>query len=158
MSGELMYIEVLDQPAEVIVVDNGIKDTIEVYTTVEVPVNQGAISVEVQGEVGSDIAVGAETIVMMPYNASITGWTILEVDENSCSIVIDVLKSDFASFPSFASIAGLEKPTISSGIKGQDLSLMTWDPIVSEGDFIKIRVESNTGAKNITLSLQLLKT
>ena len=157
MSGELLYIEVLDQPAEVIIVDNDQMDAVEVYTVFEEPVNQGSISVSIQGEIGGTIPVDSESVIEMPYNAKIVSTTLLEADENVCTCVIDVLKSNFASFPTFTSIAGIEKPSITAGIKSQDLSLTTWTQNVEKGDLIKIRVDSNTGAKNLSLSIQLLK-
>jgi hypothetical protein len=157
MSGELLYIEVLDQPAEVIVVDAGVDDVIDVFVNGETPVNYGAISVSIQGELNGSIAADTETIVEMPYDAKISGWTLLEADGNTCTIVIDVLKSNFIDFPTFTSIAGTEKPTITAGVKAQDIALSTWLQNVTKGDLIKILVVSNTGAKNISLSLQLLK-
>jgi hypothetical protein len=77
------------------------------------------------------------------------------------SIVIDVWKDTYGNFPPTAldTITGSEKPTISSGVKGQDLGLSTWGSgkNVTAGDTIRFHVDSCTAITKATLVLQAVK-
>jgi hypothetical protein len=84
----------------------------------------------------------------------ITGWTLLA--NISGSIVLGVKKTDFATYPTATSIAGTEKPTLSSSNKSQDLVLSTWDTEVSEGDIIEYSVESVSTITKVSLFLHII--
>jgi hypothetical protein len=73
--------------------------------------------------------------------------------------VIDVWKDTYANFPPVVgdSIAGTEKPTLSSVSKNQDLSLSTWTTSISSGDIIRLYVESATTVTRVTLSIKYTK-
>lgn len=93
--------------------------------------------------------------VEIPFAATVGGWTL--VGDASGSLVLDVLKSDYAGFPPTASIAGTEKPTIASAQKGRDLSLSSWTAAISQWDWLAIKVDSVTTIKQATLSLRLTR-
>lgn len=107
---------------------------------------------------GSVISTGVKGDIEIPYNATITGWTILS--DVSGSIVVDVWKDTYANFPPTVAdtIAGSEKPTISSATKGQDLSLSTWTTTVTAGDIIRFNVDSATTITKAALFLRLVPT
>ena len=100
---------------------------------------------------GSDILVGSKTQISLPYNLIISSWTILS--DSVGSIVIDVWKSDYSTYPPTAanSITGTEKPTLSSSDKNNDNSLTTWTTNITSGDTLIFNVESCSGIKNVTL-------
>jgi len=94
----------------------------------------------------------------MPYSGTITGWEIMA--DVSGSIVIDVWKDTYANYPPTIAntIAGTEKPTLSSQTKNQDLTLTTWTTTVSEGDIIKFNVDSSSTVNKVYLTIYINKT
>jgi hypothetical protein len=69
------------------------------------------------------------------------------------SIAIDVLKTDFATFPTTASICGGTPPSISSGSKMQDATLSGWTTAVSAGDVLTFRLLSTSTLTSATIKL-----
>ena len=107
---------------------------------------------------GSAIATGEKGHVELPFAMTITGWTILA--DQSGSIVVDVWKDAYANYPptNADSIAGTEKPTLSSAQKNQDLSLTTWTTGVAAGHILAFEVESATNVTRVTVALRGRKT
>jgi hypothetical protein len=89
---------------------------------------------------GAVISAGASGHKPVAITGTITKWEI--VSTATGSIVVDVKKSTYAGYDTFATIAGTEKPTISSGTKGTDTSLTTWTASVTAGDRIQPVVDS----------------
>lgn len=99
--------------------------------------------------------------VVIPFGGYITGWRILEISSTpiSSSIVVDVKKTTYDNYPSsFTSIAGSEKPTLSSAVKNQDTTLTTWTINFDAGDVFEFDVESVTSAKNVSVMLMYVRT
>jgi hypothetical protein len=107
---------------------------------------------------GSAIATGEKGHVEPSFAMTITGWTILA--DQSGSIVVDVWKNTYANYPptSADSIAGTEKPTLSSAQKSQDLSLTTWTTAVAAGDILAFNVDSASTVTRVTVALRGRKT
>ena len=107
---------------------------------------------------GSAITTGEKGHLEIPFACTITGWTLLAAQ--SGSIVIDVWKDTYANFPPTVAdtIAGSEKPTLSSAQKNQDLALGTWTTAVSAGDILAFNVDSASTVERITLSIRATKT
>ena len=118
--------------------------------------NLGSFGITIDGG-GSAITTGVKGYVQIPYNGTITGWTILA--DQSGSIVVDVWKDTFANYPPLVadSIAGSEKPTLSSVIKNQDLALSTWTTSVTAGDIIAFNVDSASTVTRVNLSINITK-
>lgn len=116
-----------------------------------------AIAIEI-GNGDSVITTGVKGDIEIPFAMTITGWTL--VADVSGSIVIDVWKDTYANFPPTVAdtIAGSEKPTLSSAAKNQDLSLSTWTTSIAAGDILRFNVDSITTCKKITLVLRGVKT
>lgn len=108
---------------------------------------------------GSTITTGVKGGVRVPWDCTVTGWEIASVNNTSGSIVVDVWRDTYANLPPTAldSIAGTEKPTISSSTKGQDTSLSTWTVSLSAGDWLYINVDSVTSLTLVSLSIQVTK-
>lgn len=98
---------------------------------------------------GSPITTGSKGYIVIPAAMTVTGWTV--VGDQSGSIVIDVKRATYAAFPTTASIAGSEKPTLSSGQKNQDIALSTWTTSLNAGDVIEFVVESVSGVERVNL-------
>jgi hypothetical protein len=116
----------------------------------------GSFGVTIDGG-GSAITTGVKGYVQIPYSGTITGWNLFA--DQTGSIVIDVWKDNYATFPPSVAdtIAGSEKPTLSSVQKNQDLSLSTWTTSVSAGDIIAFNVDSASTVTRVTLSINITK-
>ena len=63
--------------------------------------------------------------VYVPVSCTITGWVLTNDQNGSCTV--DVLRSTYTNFPTTASIAGTDKPTIApASRKGQNLAISAW--------------------------------
>lgn len=117
------------------------------------------IGIKIDGG-GAEIIAGFKDRFRIPYDATIVGWEIFETTEVPItgSIVIDVAKGTYADYdttPTFVSISGTEKPTLTNSVKNQDLTLTTWTTAVSEGDLIEYIVDSASTVEIIQLYLIL---
>lgn len=103
---------------------------------------------------GSAITTGVKGYLEVPFGMTITGWTL--VAKESGSIVIDVWKDTYANFPPTVAdtIAGTEKPTLSSVQKNQDTSLSSWTTAITAGDVLGFNVDSITTCTQVTLTLR----
>lgn len=104
---------------------------------------------------GSAIGTGVKGNIRVPYNCTVTGWT-LTADQTG-SIVIGVWRDSYANYPPVVgdSIAGTEKPTLSSASKNQDLSLTTWTTSLLQDDILRINVDSVSTVTRVELHLHL---
>ena len=118
--------------------------------------DKGSFGITIDGG-GSAITTGVKSYIQIPYNGTITGWTILA--DQFGSIVIDIWKDTFANFPPLIadSIAGSEKPTLSTAIKNEDLVLSTWTTSVTAGDIIAFNVDSASTVTRVNLSINITK-
>jgi hypothetical protein len=105
---------------------------------------------------GLPVNVGATAFVSIPYNATITGWTIAGDKVGSC--VIDVSRATYAAFPTFTAIDGSEPPTLTAVQKNQDLSLNNWTNTLIIGDVVQFYVTSNDVLTYIYVTLNITKT
>lgn len=120
------------------------------YDKIESLSSSGSFGITIDGG-GSAITTGQKGYVSVPYGMTITGWDIFA--DQSGSIVVDVWKDTYANFPPIAgdSIAGTEKPTLSSAQKNQDTSLSTWTTTVTAGDVIGFNVDSAATVTRVTV-------
>ena len=106
---------------------------------------------------GSVITTGVKGYVTVPYNCTITGWTVIA--DVSGSLVVDVWKDSYTNYPptSADSIAGSQKPTLVNSVKNQNLSVTAWSTTINAGDVIGFSVESATSVKRVHLSINTTK-
>jgi hypothetical protein len=97
---------------------------------------------------GSPVTTGSKGYKYIPWDCTITGWNIL--GDVSGSVVVDVKKSG-------VSIAGTEKPTLSSASSNQDLALSTWSTSLLAGDVIEFVVDSASTLTRTTLTILVTK-
>lgn len=92
--------------------------------------------------------------ISIPYNCTITGWTI--TGDQSGSAVIDVLRAPYAAFPTIASIAGSDKPTLSAAQKNVDSSLIGWgSTALNAGDELQVNLNSVATCTRLNLTITI---
>lgn len=101
---------------------------------------------------------GDKNFFEVPFDCVVTAWRL--VADQSGSIVIDVWKDVFASFPPAVAdtIAGSEKPTLSSARSNEDTNLTTWTTALTDGDWLAFNIDSATTVQRVTLSLTVRRT
>lgn len=105
------------------------------------------------------ITTGVKGFLMVPFDCTITGWDLIA--DASGSIVIDVWKDTYSNFPPTVAdtIAGSEKPTLSTAQKNQDTSLSSWTTtLTGYTDWLGFNVDSATTVKQVTLGLRVTRT
>lgn len=110
---------------------------------------------------GSVIATGRKLAVHVPFACTVLAWTLTADDpwDTNVSIVIDVDRYTYANYPTTGgSIAGSEKPTLSSAKKNQDLALGTWTTSLNQYDVLVADVESASTVTRASLSLLVKRT
>jgi hypothetical protein len=115
-----------------------------------------AINVVFDGSSSGGITTGIKGDLPVPYNCRITGVTMLA--DQSGSIVVDILKSNYAGFPPTTSIigGGGTKPTISSNDQSQDTSMTGWTTVeIDAGDILRFEVVSVTAITRLTMALNV---
>lgn len=104
---------------------------------------------------GSTPSTGVRGQINIPTGCTLTGW-VLTADQSG-SGVVDVLRSTYAGFPSTSSIAGTDKPTLSSVQKNENLGpLSGWtSTALSAGDQLQINLNSVTTCTLLCLTLNV---
>ena len=103
---------------------------------------------------GSAITTGKKGVIVLDGNYTVTGWTIIA--DQSGSIVVDVNRATYTNFPTTASIAGTELPTLSSVQKNEDLTLSSWTTTLSARDVLEFEVDSASTVTRVTVALRLV--
>jgi hypothetical protein len=111
---------------------------------------------------GSAIAGGTQAELSLFADVKITKWRILEQSNNSGSITVDVRRCTYAQFDSGAthpvsgdSIAGTDKPTLSSAVKNESTALTGWDTTLDAGDVLWFVAEGTpTSVQKVTVELE----
>jgi hypothetical protein len=103
---------------------------------------------------GSAITTGIVADVVVPFDMTITGWTILS--DQTGSIVVDIWKDSYANYPPDVAdtITGTEKPTLSSASKNQDNALSSWTTAITAGDILRFNVDSAATVQRVTLIIE----
>lgn len=148
-SGDLFQVNSSGQVATASVLDTSIATTADVLLS--------SFGVTLDGG-GSAITTGVKGFISIPYNGAIQSWDIFA--DQSGSIVLDIWKDTFANAPPTVAdtIAGSEKPTLSSASKNQDTNLTTWTTSVSAGDVIGFNVDSASTVTRVTVVIKIKKT
>lgn len=122
--------------------------------------NTGTIVFDI-GDGVDTIVVGTKGYVVLPYACIIKGFRITEVSGTPIagSIVIDVWKDTTANYPPTVAdtIAGTEKPTLTSAKTNSDTSLTTWTTSCAKGDCIGYYVDSVTDCCHVQLIIEVQK-
>lgn len=92
-------------------------------------------------------------------SGTITGWTILSLDDTSGAITVDVWMDSYANYPPDVSdtmVNAGTKPNIpASGTKATSTTLTSWDTAFSAGDIFSVNVDSVTSLKDVEICLDV---
>ena len=107
---------------------------------------------------GSAITTGIKGDLEIPFNCTITGWTLLA--DQTGSIVIDVWKDGYVNYPPTVAdtITASAKPTVSSSTKGPSSTLTGWAPAIVAGQTLRFNVDSAATITRVTISLKVTRT
>ena len=124
-------------------------------TTASYYQEQKSVGLTIDGG-GTAITTGVKGDITIPFNGYINAWYLTA--DQAGSIVIDVWKDALANFPPTiaGTIAGSEKPTLSSVAFNSDTNLTTWIKQVNTGDVIRFNVDSATTITRATLVIKIL--
>ncbi len=102
-----------------------------------------------------DITPGSKGQLGIDVTGRIESWVL--VSENTGSIVIDIKKDRYDTFPdNLTSIVGTEYPRLINNWKSRDEDLQTWDATITAGDILDFSVVSCSGIRKCSLFLRLL--
>ena len=102
---------------------------------------------------GSPPTVSSVGYIVAQFSGTIDQWSV--VSDVSGSAVIDVWKAAGA-IPTIANtIAGSEKPTLSSQQLNSDTSLTTWTTAVTAGDVFGFSIDSVTTCTRLTVEVRI---
>lgn len=106
---------------------------------------------------GSAISTGEITWVRVPFDGTITGVEMTA--DASGSVVVDIWNDTYANFPPTVAdtITASAKPTITTAIKSQDVTLTGWTTAVTAGDYLKFNVDSAATITRLVLVLTIDK-
>lgn len=117
----------------------------------------GTIEIGIDG-LGSIPETGVVADIIVPYNMTITKWTI--ISNISGSIVIDLWKDTYANFPPTVTdtVTGSDKPTLSSATKANSTALTGWTTTWTDGDIIRVNIDSVSTVTKIVLTISYTRT
>lgn len=138
---------------EILIIDTADSRNQKRATFASLPSGLSTINFIIDGG-GSTITTGIKGHVIVDFACEVLEWAV--VADQSGSIVVDVNRATFANYPTTASIAGTELPTISSSTKGEDRTLTSWSDI-DAGDVLEFEVDSITTCQRVTVALKCRK-
>jgi hypothetical protein len=100
---------------------------------------------------------GSEVEFTIPYNCTITGWTLVADAAGNMTVEID--KSTYSAYPTMTSIVASAKPALATAQKNTDSTLTGWTTAWAAGSVGKAYLSGTpTVIKKATLTLNLLRT
>lgn len=96
---------------------------------------------------------GDKGTISIDVNGTIENLTIFS--DQVGNLTLDILKSDFDTFPTFTSIVGGVYPSFTNDQKVRDDNLTGWTTAISAGDVIKFQVIGVSDINRFTVSLKL---
>lgn len=109
----------------------------------------GAVAYEIQDAYST----GLKGFLHMPFACTLTAWSLLA--DVAGSIVVDIWKDVFASFPPTVAdtITAAAKPTIAAAQGTQSSILTGWTTAISAGDILAFNVDSTATVTRVILTL-----
>lgn len=107
---------------------------------------------------GSTITTGVKGHIIIPYNATVTTWSITA--DQSGSIVVDFWSDSYANFPptNADSITTSEEPTLSGAIKNLDTSLNSGNGwTLTGGSYLMWNVDSVATVTRVCVGLYVTR-
>lgn len=102
-----------------------------------------------------DMVSGVKGSVTIDVSGIIDSWKILA--DQTGTLGVDILKTNYTDFPNFVSIAGTGAyPIILNNNKGFDDTLTGWDTVIRAGDILRFEVINSLNIKRFLISLKLI--
>jgi hypothetical protein len=106
---------------------------------------------------GSVLTTPATAKVVIPYNCTITNWSILL--DQSGSVQFDVKRCTFSAYPTFVSlVGGGTSPAVTSAVKASSAPASWTSTALNAGDIVQFSLTSASTATTADLVLQLTRT
>lgn len=100
-----------------------------------------------------DMLAGNKGSITVDVSGVLDSMTILS--DQSGDLIIDIKKSNYASYPTFTSITNSVYPVISNGQKVRDDNLTGWSKEIVAGDILTFDVIAVNGIRRFLVSLKL---
>jgi hypothetical protein len=101
-------------------------------------------------------ATGSYGYVQVPYNATITGWTLLANASGTAQITIK--KCTYASFPTTASIVASAPPNLSGPQQNNTSTAVdTWTRTLTLGDVLEFNLDAAATVNRLALMLDITR-
>lgn len=106
---------------------------------------------------GSAITTGFKGYLEIPFNCTVTGWTLLA--DVSGSVTIDITSDSYANYGTNTSMVGAgAKPNTSSATKGQAAPASWTATTIASGNVLGFNVTAAATSTRVILSLKVTKT
>jgi hypothetical protein len=107
---------------------------------------------------GAALTTGIKGDVLIPFNATITEWSLLA--DQTGSVVVDIWKDTYGNYPptSGDSITGSAKPTITSSNKGQSSTLTGWTTTINAGETLRFNLDSVSTIQRLSINIKISRT
>jgi hypothetical protein len=115
---------------------------------------ESAIGMTIDGS-GNAVTAGDKGSISIPYNAILN--SVIMVADVSGLCIVDILKSNYTSYPTSSSICSTSLPTISSANKSVDSNLTGWDTNIQSGDILNFQVLSASNITKLNLTIGATK-
>jgi hypothetical protein len=102
---------------------------------------------------GSAVTTGIKGYLVVDFACRITGVDLLA--DRSGSAVVDVLRSTYATFPTFTSLTASATPALTAAQKYQDSTLTGWTLAISPGDILEFNVVSAATVQLLLVGLRV---
>ena len=103
----------------------------------------------------SAVTTGNKTFITIPYNCTITGWSLLSNTSGNLSITIST--STVGTFPTLTTISGVTPPELSNSQVASNYSLTGWSTALTAGEILVATVTGTPTVNLATLTLSLLQ-
>jgi hypothetical protein len=115
----------------------------------------GELGIEIDGG-GSAPSIGSKHYLVIPFNCTITSWTILADVSGSCAFTVK--GGAYSAFPTTASIVASAKPTLTTAQKATSSTLTGWTTTLNKGAVLEFNLDSVTTCTWLMLVLAVTKT
>lgn len=133
-------------------------DVLQSWILIGAPPNSSNANIEfnIQGANGAVITAGVKGYLDVPYNCTITGWSMYSTLTGS--IDVDIQTASYTNFPLVTSITGGAPPNLVSAVKNQVSAPAGWSINVTAGTVLAFVVTGTPAVvNNVTISLQVTK-
>ena len=104
---------------------------------------------------GSPPTTGSKGFLNVPFNCTITGWSLVADQAGSCQMTVKHCTN--AAFPSTTSIVASAPPALSAQQKAVSSTLTGWTTSLGAGDWLEFHLDSVSTVTRLTLQLLITR-